>query len=91
MTQTWLREHDGYDCREILARNWPNVELDKAVQIIDEYKKLEVWPETVQIQEHELNRWQSFLVAGNVIDEVIPYEKIVDSRPFNYAAKQLGL
>lgn len=42
MTQTWLREHDGYDCREILARNWPNVELDKAVQIIDEYKKLEV-------------------------------------------------
>lgn len=45
----------------------------------------------MQIQEHELNRWQSFLVAGNVIDEVIPYEKIVDSRPFNYAAKQLGL
>lgn len=91
MTQTWLREHDGYDCREILARNWPNVELDKAVQIIDEYKKLEVWPETVQIQEHELNRWQSFLVASNVIDEVIPYDEIVDSRPFNYAAKQLGL
>lgn len=91
MAQTWLREHDGYDCREILARNWPKVELDKAVQIIDEYKKLEVWPETVQIQEHELNRWQSLLVAGNVIDEVIPYDEIVDSRPFNYAAKQLGL
>ena len=91
MAQTWLREHDGYDCREILARNWPKVELDKAVQIIDEYKKLEVWPETVQIQEHELNRWQSFLVAGNVIDEVIPYDETVDSRPFNYAAKQLGL
>lgn len=91
MAQTWLREHDGYDCREILARNWPKVEIDKAIQIIDEYKKLEVWPETVQIQENELNRWQKFLVAGNVIDEVIPYDEIVDSRPFNYAAKQLGL
>lgn len=91
MAQTWLREHDGYDCREILSRNWPGVSIEKAMQIVDEYKKQEMWPETVQIQEEELNRWQRFLVMGNVIDNVIPYDEIVDSRPFAYAAKNLGL
>lgn len=50
-----------------------------------------MWPETVRIQERELNRWQRFLVMGNVIDDVIPYDEIVDSRPFEYAAKNLGL
>lgn len=89
--QTWLREHDGYDCKEILARNWPKVSIDKAIAIVNEYKEQGMWPETVRIQERELNRWQKFLVMGNVIDDVIPYDEIVDSRPFEYAAKNLGL
>ena len=91
MAQTWLREHDGYDCREILARNWPKVSLDKAIAIVDEYKKQDMWPDTVKIQQEELDRWQRFLVMGNVIDEVIPYDEIVDSRPYEYAAGKLGL
>ncbi len=89
--QTWLLAHDGYECREILARNWPKVELNTAVDIVNEYRAQGMWPETVQIQEEELNRWQRFLVMGNVIDEVIPYDEIVDSRPFAYAAEKLGL
>ena len=89
--QNWLREHDGYDCRQILARNWPKVELDKAVDLVNEYRQQGMWPETVRIQEEELNRWQKFLVEGHVIDGVIPYEEIVDPRPFRYAAEKLGL
>lgn len=89
--QTWLREHDGYECREILARNWPKVQLDTAIAIVNEYKAQGMWPETVRIQERELSRWQSFLVAGNVIDGEIPYDEIVDSRPFAYAKKELNL
>lgn len=85
--QTWLRAHDGCDCREILARNWPKVELNRAACIVDEYKRLGMWPETVRIQEKELSRWQRFLTAGNVIDEEIPYEEIVDSRPYEYARR----
>lgn len=89
--QTWLREHDGYDCREILSHNWPRVSLEQAIGIVDEYKKQGMWPETVRIREGELKRWQQFLVMGNVIDEVIPYDEIVNSRPFEYAAKNLNL
>ena len=91
MAQTWLREHDGYDCRQILARNWPKVELDKAMALVNEYCQQGMRPETVRIQEEELNRWQKFLVEGHVIDGVIPYEEIVDPRPFRYAAEKLGL
>ena len=45
----------------------------------------------MRIQEEELNRWQKFLVEGHVIDGVIPYEEIVDPRPFRYTAEKLGL
>ena len=88
---TWLLAHDGYACREILARNWPKVELDKAMALVNEYRQQGMWPETVRIQEEELNRWQKFLVEGHVIDGVIPYEEIVNPRPFRYAAEKLGL
>ena len=73
--QTWLRSHSGSDCGGILARNWPKVDLKKAIDIVDEYKAQGMWPETVRIQEEELRRWQKFLTAGGVIDEEIPYNE----------------
>ena len=88
--QTWLRSHSGSDCSDILARNWPKVDLKKAIDIVDEYKAQGMWPETVRIQEEELSRWQKFLIAGGVIDGEIPYDEIVDSRPYEYASHQLG-
>lgn len=88
--QTWLRSHGGADCKEILARNWPKVELDKAVAIVDEYLAQDMWPETVRIQEAELSRWQKFLTAGGVIDGEIPYDEIVDPHPYEFATKGLN-
>ena len=61
------------------------------MDLVNEYRQQGMWPETVRIQEEELNRWQKFLVEGHVIDGVIPYEEIVDPRPFRYAAEKLGL
>lgn len=88
---TWLLEHDGYDCKEILAKNWPKVELKTAIDIVNMYKQESMWTPTVRIGEEELNRWQGFLVQGNVIDSIIDYNKIVDSAPFDYAAKKLEI
>lgn len=88
---TWLLNHDGKDCKEILARNWPKVEISKAIELVDIYKREVMWSATVRIGDGELNRWQEFLVQGNVIDSIIPYDRIVDSAPFQYAANALGI
>ena len=36
-----------------------------------------------------MERWQKFLVEGNVIDQAFKYEDIVDPRAFDYASQAL--
>ena len=88
---TWLLEHDGYACRELLARNWPKVRLEDAIAIVDDYLRMGMWDPTVEIKKEPLARWEKFMAEGRVIPQPVPYEKVVDSRPFQYAAKRLGL
>ena len=88
---TWLLEHDGYECREILAQNWPKVDIQTSIDMVNMFRKEGMWSPNVRIGEEELNRWQGFLKQGGVIDSMIPYDKIVDSAPFNYAARQLAV
>ncbi len=88
---TWLLAHDGYACREILARNWPKVQLDKAIAIVDEYIAMGMWDPTVSIKEEPLARWERFQAEGRVIPAPVPYDKVVDPRPFQYAVSRLGL
>ena len=88
--QTWLREHDGYACREVLAANWPKVDQKIAQQTVDLYLSSGMWPETVELQRDELDRWEDMLIRkAHIFRERIPYERIVDSRPFQYARQRL--
>lgn len=87
---TWLLEHSGNDCREILAKNWPKVKLDKAVEMVDMFIRTGMWDKTVNIKREELSRWQKFLTEGRVIDRAFDYEEIIDSRAFSFALKNSG-
>ena len=49
-----------------------------------------MWPETVELQRDELDRWEDMLIRkAHIFRERIPYERIVDSRPFQYARQRL--
>ncbi len=86
---TWLLRHSGSECQEILAKNWPNVEPDAALTMVDMFSEVGMWDKTVDIKRDELARWQKFLVEGNVIDQAFKYEEIIDSRAFDYASRAL--
>ena len=86
---TWLLAHDGEACREILSRNWPKLPIEKAVEMVDMFRREGMWDATVDIKENELNRWQTFLAEGRVIDKSYRYEEIVDATAFRYASEHL--
>lgn len=86
---TWLLSHSGEDCREILLKNWPGVDLEKSIKIVDKYLKVGMWDKTVDIKEQELTRWQGFLVRGKVIDKIFGYDEIIDRRAFSYAMNNI--
>ena len=90
--QSWLRAHDGYACREVLAEHWPGLDPRIAQKTIDRYLAWGMWPETVELQREELSRWEKMLAQQNhILDREIPYEQIVDPGPFAYAKSRLGL
>lgn len=88
---TWLLEHDGEECRDILERNWPKVQIDAAIDMVNMFRHEGMWDATVNIKHGELARWENFMVESNVIARPYAYDEIVDSRPFEYAAKKLGI
>lgn len=86
---TWIREHDAEDTRDIVTKHWPDSDIDSMVKLINYYRQHEAWTETVQIKEEELSTWQNMLVDGGLIDKPIPYDELVDSRPYKFAKAKL--
>ncbi len=87
----WLLSHSGYDCREILSRNWPELSEKTAVDMVDHFIRTGMWDKTVSVKEGELARWEQFMADSHVIDRPLSMDEIFDPRPFAYAAKALGI
>ncbi len=89
MGTTWLLENGGEACKDIIADKWPNMNVDDGVSTIDMFIREGMWTPSIEITQDELTRWQSFLVDGDVIDELMPYEKLVVNEPYNRAIKNI--
>lgn len=74
---TWLLENGGQGCQEIIKRNWPHVKLADGIATIDCFCQMGMWTPSIAITEQELTRWQGFLVDGDILDEPLPYGKVV--------------
>lgn len=86
---TWLLEHDAAECEDIICKNWPNISLSYAVDTINMFRREGMWTPSVEIDKEIIARWQDFLVYGNLLDAPLPYESVVDSRPYQYAKASL--
>ena len=63
-----------------------------AQQTVDLYRTSGMWPKTVELQQDELARWEDMLIRkAHIFRQPIPYERIVDPRPFAYAKQMLSL
>ena len=48
---------------------------------------MSIWTPSVRVDENILDRWQKFLVQGNLLDGPPPYQSVVDGRPYAYAGQ----
>lgn len=88
---TWLLEHGGDGCGDIIQKNWPDMDLQAGIDTVDLFCREGMWTPTVEIEKQELKRWQEFLVLGDVLDQPLEHEKVVDTRPFLYTKNKLGI
>lgn len=74
---TWLLEHQGEGCVDIIERNWPHVKIEDGIATINRFCKEGMWTPSIEITEAEMTRWQGFLVDGDILDAPLPYSKVV--------------
>lgn len=48
-----------------------------------------MWTPSAAVDAESLNRWQKFWIDGNMIDQLIPYDRVVDFRPMAFAEERL--
>lgn len=86
---TWLLEHDARDCAELLQKNWPKVEKEHAISIVNNLREIGMWSETVRIDRWELDHYEGYMVDTGIIDRPLSYEEIFSSQCVDYALDRL--
>lgn len=83
---TWLVKHNAAEAREVIRQYWPNDNEEDIIKIVDYFRENGMWSETVSVKENELHNWEQSLADGGLIESPIPYEELVDNRPYNLSA-----
>lgn len=86
---TWLLENGGEGCEKIIRQNWPHVKIEDGINTINQFCQGGMWTPSVEITQHELTRWQGFLVDGDILDAPIAHNKVVKVEPMNFVQSQL--
>jgi len=88
----FVNSHCAEDMQELLFELWPKKDREAIKYVIDLFIKNGMWDKTIRLTETECYRWQRMIKETNyVIDEIRPYEEVVDERPWKYAAEKLGI
>lgn len=88
----WLKTHDAYECKELIASNWPNIDINVELQVAEMFRSSGMWNSDIALTQEEFDRWQRMIADETfTIDVPRKYEDVVDSRPYEYVKKALNL
>lgn len=87
----WMNTHKGDDCRDILKTNWPQMDINTAIDTIDRFIEDGMWANTIEIGVKEYENYARYQVDAGIIDKILPYDRIVDISTFNYVKTTLKL
>jgi len=83
----WVLQHDAESFRDELAELFPNVPVDVAVSVTNDFRRNKMWTST-SVDRQGFDRWQQGLADAGLLKEPFAYETIVDNAPA--AAAQLA-
>jgi len=76
----WVLEHDAESFRGELAELFPNVPVDVAVSVTNDFRRNKMWTST-SVDRGGFDRWQQGLADAGLINKPFVYESIVDNGP----------
>ncbi|KAL5326665.1 hypothetical protein ACEPPN_004354 [Leptodophora sp. 'Broadleaf-Isolate-01'] len=76
----WVLERDAESFSDELADLFPNVPVEVAVSVTNQFRREGMWTSTV-IPQKAFDRWQVGLTGARLVKEPLVYSEIVDDRP----------
>lgn len=83
----WVLQHDGESFRDELAELFPNVPVDVAVAVTNQFRREGMWTSTT-VPRKAFDRWQRGLTDARLVKEPLVYEDIIDDGPTTSAENQ---
>ena len=76
----WVMQHEAESFRDELAELFPNVPVEVAVSVTNQFRRNRMWT-TTSVDRGGFERWQQGLTDAGLVKEPLPYESIVDNAP----------
>src|ERR1700744_780020 len=73
----WTREHSAHEVAEKIAPDFKDLPVPMIEAVVDEYKKLDIWPRTVLITPDGMKKMSDLMVEGGVIKSGGEYADVV--------------
>lgn len=80
----WLHSHTGEDCKEILIKKWPDMDVEQGIKTVDNFLREGMWSKSIKIDLDENDRYSIYQVDAGILEEPLKYEDIVDTRASEY-------
>ncbi|KQY63603.1 MULTISPECIES: ABC transporter substrate-binding protein [unclassified Nocardioides] len=85
----WLREHSAVEAKSLLAREWPGIETDHLIEIVDDLRQRGIW-EDIRIAPEGYDEWLRIQVEDGLVGKPVRYDDLVDPRPAEDAVRTVG-
>lgn len=85
----WLREHPAVEAKSLLACEWPGIETDHLIEIVDDLRERGIW-EDIRIAPEGYDEWMRIQVEDGLVGHPVSYDDLVDPRPAEDAVRTVG-
>ncbi|MFF0267202.1 ABC transporter substrate-binding protein [Kribbella sp. NPDC004536] len=72
----WLKAHEAAELTDLLAREWPSLDTEVLVSIVDDLRASGIWDD-LRISEDGFAEWMRILAEDGLIDEAPAYDDLV--------------
>jgi NitT/TauT family transport system substrate-binding protein len=74
----WTDTHSAQEIAKLIAPDFPNVPPETVQAVLEEYKKVKIWPTDPMISTGGMNQMIDLMVEGGVLKQRVPYDVIVN-------------
>ena len=73
----FVRTHESKEIADVIKNEFPDTNVSDLATVIDNYKKVDTWPNTTIFTEESFNHLQDIMINANELKEKVSYKDLV--------------